>query len=398
MAGEGSVFKISRKRPDGTTRVVYKAQVSIGPRSDRRFVSRTRATRKQALAALNDLRDDLEARRDLSKLSLGAYLRRWLDESARPSISTNTYRGWDDVIGHLTSIADIPIADLTPEDIEGACNAMMTQRRGAASVPVAPKTVRNAQIMLRRALGQAEARGHVRRNVAKLVPLRRVPHVRREPLIPETARAILAAMAGDRYEAAYALAFVGLRAGEILGLAWSDLHLDGEAWADVRLQLMGSGKGATREPPKTIQSATPVPLPPFVVSRLKAHEAAQKVERRVVALDGGLVFVTERGYAVNGSWLTKHFQSRLADAGLPKMTIHSLRHGAASLLAAAGAQQKVAQQLLRHAQSKTTTDIYTHVSAAQEREAVGMLERVMTGAVTGAVTEPETNAATSGHE
>jgi integrase len=34
-------------------------------------------------------------------------------------------------------------------------------------------------------------------------------------------------MNGDRYEAAFALAFIGLRQGEILGLAWQEVDLEG---------------------------------------------------------------------------------------------------------------------------------------------------------------------------
>lgn len=62
--------------------------------------------------------------------------------------------------------------------------------------PASPKTVRNVQVFLRRALGQAEQRGHITRNVAKLVPLRRVPRHHVDPLTPERARAILAGREG----------------------------------------------------------------------------------------------------------------------------------------------------------------------------------------------------------
>jgi hypothetical protein len=95
------------------------------------------------------------------------------------------------------------------------------------------------------------------------------------------------------------------------------------------------------------------------------------------APDEGLVFVTDRGYAVNGSWLTKHFQALLARAGLPKMRLHDLRHGAASLLVGAGVRPRIAQELLRHASNKTTMEIYSHVSAAQQREAVEVLQRAL---------------------
>ncbi len=57
------------------------------------------------------------------------------------------------------------------------------------------------------------------------------------------------------------------------------------------------------------------------------------------------------------------------------MRLHDLRHGAATLLLGAGVHPRVAQQLLRHASSKTTTEIYSHVTAAQERQAAEILRR-----------------------
>ena len=61
------------------------------------------------------------------------------------------------------------------------------------------------------------------------------------------------------------------------------------------------------------------------------------------------------------------------------MRLHDLRHGAATLLVGAGVHPRVAQQLLRHASSKTTTEIYSHVTAAQERQAAEVLEAALGG-------------------
>jgi integrase len=60
------------------------------------------------------------------------------------------------------------------------------------------------------------------------------------------------------------------------------------------------------------------------------------------------------------------------------MRLHDLRHGAASLLVGAGVHPRIAQELLRHASSKTTMEIHSHVSAAQQREAVDVLQRALT--------------------
>ena len=338
-------------------------------------------TKQDAKAALVELLRPAEPVPPQREQPLGAYLRRWLDETAAPSLSPSTLRGYRDALAHLAPIADIPLGQLQPEDIERALAGMTTRRAHAKKQePASPKTVRNVQVFLRRALGQAEQRGHITRNVAKLVPLRRVPRHHVEPLTPERARAILAAVTGDRYEAAYALAFCGLRAAEILGLAWADLD-EGRTVATIRYQLAGSGPKATRVQLKTAASEQPVPLPPFVTSRLIAHHAAQLRERFAagVPTEEGLVFVTPRGLPVSHSWLTQHFQDLLAAAGLPKMRLHDLRHGAATLLLGAGVHPRVAQQLLRHASSKTTTEIYSHVTAAQERQAAEVLEAALVG-------------------
>jgi hypothetical protein len=76
-------------------------------------------------------------------------------------------------------------------------------------------------------------------------------------------------------------------------------------------ELRGSGEKATRHQLKSKASEATVLLPSFVVERLRAHRDGVGAKRPDVRVDDGRVFVTPRGYAVNGSWLTKHFQALL---------------------------------------------------------------------------------------
>lgn len=380
MGGTGSVFQ----RANGK----WIALVSVGPRGARRRISRTRATQKQAELALAKLQSELRKGQRPTRLTLGAYLRQWLDDSARPTISANTYRGYQDVIGHFDAIAQIPLTALTAEDLERAFNAMVAKKGLEKNWgPASPKTIRNAQIMMRRALGQAEKRGHVERNVAELVPLRRVPRYRVAALTPERAKAILDAIKGDRYEAAYALAFLGLREGEIRGLAWSDFDR-AKRTVSLRHQVFGNGPDARLGPLKTEASEDTIPLPPFIVSRLLEHERLQDLERPIqleakdsrLAKADSLIFVTADGWPFNASWFTKHFQKLLELAELPTMRLHDLRHGAASLLVDAGVHERIVQELLRHAPgSKMTMGRYAHVTEAQQRAAVDSLDRAVAG-------------------
>lgn len=375
MSGDGGIWRRERKRPNGQTYVRWVAQHSVGPRSDRHVVRRVCRTKGEAIDALAEMRKPTGSRQ-----SLGDWLRSWLDDTVSDSVSPNTRRGYRAVIASLSAIHTIPLGDLTVEDIESVINGLKAQRHGQEKAkPASPKTRHNALAMLRTALDRAHERGYVERNEAKLVKMPRVPRRQRQALTPETARSLLAAVKKDRYEAAYALGLCGLRLGEVLGLAWEDVDLEAGT-INVRYQAVGSGKKAQRAQLKTRGSEAPIAIPPFVVERLREHRRLQREERLAKGwpqLDEGHVFITERGYVVNGSWLSKHLGDRLEAAKMEPMGFHALRHGAATLLGHANVHPRIAMEYLRHSQVKTTMEVYTSVSRAQQREAADTLERLI---------------------
>ncbi len=59
------------------------------------------------------------------------------------------------------------------------------------------------------------------------------------------------------------------------------------------------------------------------------------------------------------------FEPAVAAAGLPRITPHTLRHTAASLAIAAGANVKVVQTMLGHKSATMTLDLYGHLFADQ---------------------------------
>ena len=77
--------------------------------------------------------------------------------------------------------------------------------------------------------------------------------------------------------------------------------------------------------------------------------------------------------------MTHRFQKRLAARGLPHMTWHHLRHGAASLLPAQGASMRVVMEQLGHSQIALTMNTYAHITPALLRDAAGKLDRALGG-------------------
>ena len=70
------------------------------------------------------------------------------------------------------------------------------------------------------------------------------------------------------------------------------------------------------------------------------------------------------------------FAQAAGEAGLPKVTSHTLRHGYATRLMERGVDTRIVQILLGHA-SITTTVIYTHLTAPIRASVHAILDKVM---------------------
>jgi integrase len=121
----------------------------------------------------------------------------------------------------------------------------------------------------------------------------RKTHVEVVALTVEQARALLAAAAGNRFEALFELALkTGMRRGELLALRWEDVDLD-KGILQVRGTLRRTREGLTFGVPKTAASRRQVVLSPSLVAALWRHRARQEEERQGVGdpwLNLGLVF------------------------------------------------------------------------------------------------------------
>jgi integrase len=127
----------------------------------------------------------------------------------------------------------------------GAFYGELVTSGGKGGRPLSPKTVRYVHTTLRRALRDAVADGLVVRNVAAQA---RPPRARRVEMHTWTAEQVgtfLASVREDRLYAAWLLlATLGMRRGELLGLRWADVDLNGGRIA-IRLTLvMVDGKPA----------------------------------------------------------------------------------------------------------------------------------------------------------
>lgn len=162
-------------------------------------------------------------------------------------------------------------------------------------------------------------------------------------------------------------ATTGLRRGELIALRWRDLDLDA-GLARITRSIWYNVEGDT----KTEASHKPVPLPPVVVAELKRWN-----EQSLYRSSDDFLFPS---ISKNGNQpvhpdmiLKRHIRPVLERLGVKKkIGWHSFRHGLSNQLREHGVEIKTAQELLRHANSRITLDIYQR-SVTQERRAAQAL-------------------------
>jgi integrase len=97
---------------------------------------------------------------------------------------------------------------------------------------------------------------------------------------------------------AYVLILVlGLRKGELLGLAWQLVDLDA-AELYIGAQVQRVGRELLRRETKTETSEAPLPLPDLCIAALKLHRQQQDADRDRAGdawHETGLVFTTRYG-------------------------------------------------------------------------------------------------------
>jgi integrase len=184
------------------------------------------------------------------------------------------------VAGHLQPLlGGVPLARLRPEQVQQA-EARLRERG------LAPATVRLAHGVLRRALEDAVRWGLVARNACAAVQPPAAARPERGSLGAAELARLLEAAAGERSAALWVLAATtGARSGELLGLRWEDVDLEGGAIA-IRRTLVGVGAdGSPRlQEPKTARGRRVVPLGPRALAALRSHRARQLEARLQAAL------------------------------------------------------------------------------------------------------------------
>lgn len=250
-------------------------------------------------------------------------------------------------------------------------DAMGEEGRGTVAIHRAHATLRSA-------LAAAVQADLLEVNPAASVKLPKATTRRVEPWEPADAGRFLDVAAQHRLGALFELAVMtGMRRGELVGLRWRDVRLDGESpHLVVRAQLVRVGKAVQEQTIKTeAGQGRVVPLTDRAVGSLLAWQLAQSSEREAAALVGlgatsDRVFTMADGSDLRAEYPSRVFESLVTQAGLRPQRFHDLRHLFASLMLSAGEDMGVVSKIMGHSTAQITRYLYAHLVGDRARTAV----------------------------
>lgn len=159
-------------------------------------------------------------------------------------------------------------------------------------------------------------------------------------------------------------AVTGLRRSELLALKWEDIDFD-RLQINVRRSIYLNVVGNC----KTEVSRKPVPMDPILATDLRTWKEASRYPK-----PGDWVFASARRGGRNPYWpdsvLSDFIRPAAARAGIEKhIRWHTFRHSFCTLLMSNGENVKIVQELMRHANCRSTLEIYSQARNEAKRAA-----------------------------
>lgn len=306
---------------------------------------------------------------------VGEYLDYWLANVAQPAVRPTTYAKYEVFVRLYLrpGLGRQRLDRLSVADVQSFLNSRLHAGDSVAKVHA-------MRMVLGAALTRAMREELVSRNVARLASLPAAPSKERRPWSADEARRFLDVTRANPLYPGFVLMLVfGLRRGEVLGLSWRDVDFD-EGVIRVRRQVVRVGGQLHLGPVKTRAGARELPLLGIARKALIEQD-----ERQVLGgsptewTSEALVFTTAHGRPIEPRNLGRSFDRIVQAAGLRSIRLHDLRHTTASLLKNLGVPARDAMVILGHSRISVTLEIYTHVDEESRRDAVGRIDRLLSG-------------------
>lgn len=254
-------------------------------------------------------------------------------ESKRNVLSPSTIRGYMNILKVLSEpFLQLNVHDITERDVQRQINALAKIR--------SPKSVRNYHGFISAVLGMFNPNLKINTTLPQ--------KAKNEPYIPsdEDVRKLLEAAAGTRYEVPLVLACYGMRRSEIAALTPKDI--DGDVVRINKAKVQNENEEWVVKQTKTTESTREIIIPEKIADQIR-----------------------KQGYVYNGALnsITYFLQRTQDDLGIPRFSIHKLRHYFASKMSAMNVPEADILKLGGWSSDYVMKSVYRHSMMEKEERA-----------------------------
>jgi len=254
--------------------------------------------------------------------------------------------------------------------------------KNIGNVGLAPKTILHHHRLISKILSSAVKWDIVEKNIATRATPPRIPHREMEYLNEDESKRMIALLQKEPVQnrtMIMLLILLGMRRGELLGLEWKDIDFANQTLRIVRTSQFVDKAIITKEP-KTQSSIRTLSFDNVVLGLLQDFRAWQDGQRERFPdwKESDRLFTSPRGGPMHPDSITQWFSKFIKRSGLPKVSLHSLRHSNATLMIAGDVDIATVSKRLGHANTSVTLNIYTHALKSRDRLAAQTLESLLT--------------------
>ena len=313
------------------------------------------------------------------KLSFEQYSGYVVDLKERNGLKIKTAERYREMLARINAeIGPLKLQDIRPDHLNRLYAKLaepgQNQHTGGG---LSPKTIIEHHRVISSVLSQAVKEQLIPSNTAQRATPPRVPKHEMDAFEADEIKAILAALETEplKWQVLTTLLIAtGARRGEIMGLQWKNVDLEGNRLYLCENRVYTPKSGAFSTTLKTGENRY-VSISPSVTELLERWKEEQAAFFDCLSITpSGYVMTADNGQPMHPDsptdWLAKFAKRH----NLPPIHPHKFRHTQASLLISEGVDVLTVSKRLGHAKVSTTLDIYSHVLAKSDQKASDTLD------------------------
>lgn len=320
------------------------------------------------------------------------WVQQWLDNQ-EGTIRDSTLEGYrlhaKHVIDYFSSMKTT-LSSITYQDIDTYCTQMLKEgkinRQTGVKSGLSVRTVRSHKFIIKAALNKAVLYGLIPKNPAEQIKVTNKNNraLAKKPVFftLKEAQDYLAFLKENNdvlYDFTKATLIWGLRKSEALGLTEQAIDFKRKKLY-INRTVVKIIKIHDENATKTADSDREYPLTPEMEAFCrtlidKKRENMYYFGNKYTHTD--FLFTWDDGRPFSPDFVYHHHKRMVAKFGRPELTVHNLRHSAASILFEMGWSAKDIQEWLGHADYYTTMNIYTHIAKTHREEKALELDGIL---------------------